>query len=185
MVDVSEKGETERRAIAGVRVRIRKETLDLALSGRLKKGPVVETARLAGIQAAKKTAELIPLCHPLRLSSVEVDIARAGDSALDVTAEVRAVDRTGVEMEALTAAAVAALTLYDMVKASDRGVVISDLRLHLKSGGRSGTFVRSEASDNRAPRDVGVPAPPDRGKKEGADVVGGEGGQGRRRCRNP
>jgi cyclic pyranopterin phosphate synthase len=117
-------------------------TRALALSGQGPKGPVLETARLAGIQAAKRTADLIPLCHPLPLDSVDVVIAPEGEAALTITATARATWRTGVEMEALTAAAVAALTLIDMLKAAEKTLVISDLRLLEKSGGRSGDWKR-------------------------------------------
>jgi cyclic pyranopterin phosphate synthase len=116
-------------------------TLDLALSGQGPKGAVVETARLAGIQGAKRTADLIPLCHPLPLDAIDVRIEPDGD-ALRVEATVAATWRTGVEMEALTAAAVAALTLVDMLKAVERGLVVTDLRIEAKSGGRSGTWTR-------------------------------------------
>jgi indole-3-glycerol phosphate synthase len=141
MVDVSDKAETDRVAVAGARVVMRPETLERIRAGDVAKGDVLAVARLAGIMAAKRTAELIPLCHPLALSSVGVDLACAPEcSAVEITATCRLRGRTGVEMEALTAAAVAALTVYDMCKAVDRGMVVTDLRLLRKSGGRSGEW---------------------------------------------
>jgi cyclic pyranopterin phosphate synthase len=139
MVDVSEKPATERTAVAEGRVVMRRETLDLVLSGDARKGDVLGAARIAGIMAAKKTAELIPLCHPLPITSAEVEIAV--DSALPgllVRATVRVAGQTGVEMEALTAVSVACLTIYDMVKAAERGMRIEGIRLLEKSGGKSG-----------------------------------------------
>jgi indole-3-glycerol phosphate synthase len=139
MVDVSDKAETDRVATAGARVVMRRETLERIRSGDVAKGDVLAVARLAGIMAAKRTAELIPLCHPLALTSVSVDLACVPErSAVEITVTCRLRGRTGVEMEALTAASVAALTVYDMCKAVDRGMVITDLRLLHKSGGRSG-----------------------------------------------
>lgn len=141
MVDVSEKQVTSRTAIAEGRIAMRAETLDLIVSGSAKKGDVLAAARLAGIMAAKRTHELIPLCHPLPLSSVTVELdPDATGSSLRVTATARVTGRTGVEMEALTAVAVACLTVYDMVKAVDRTMRISDIRLVEKAGGRSGHF---------------------------------------------
>jgi indole-3-glycerol phosphate synthase len=141
MVDVSDKAETDRVAAAGARVVMRPETLERIRSGDVAKGDVLAVARLAGIMAAKRTAELIPLCHPLALTSVNVELAcRPERSAVEITATCRLRGRTGVEMEALTAASVAALTVYDMCKAVDRGMVITDLRLLRKSGGRSGDW---------------------------------------------
>jgi cyclic pyranopterin monophosphate synthase len=141
MVDVSDKVETERVAVAGARVVMRPETLDRVRSGDVGKGDVLAVARIAGIMAAKRTAELIPLCHPLALTSVGVDLACVPErSAVEITATCKLRGRTGVEMEALTAASVAALTVYDMCKAVDRGMVIADLRLLRKSGGRSGDW---------------------------------------------
>ena len=141
MVDVSDKDETDRVAIAGARVVMRRETLERIRSGDVVKGDVLAVARLAGIMAAKRTAELIPLCHPLALTSVGVDLACVPErSAVEITATCRLRGRTGVEMEALTAAGVAALTVYDMCKAVDRGMVVTDLRLLRKSGGRSGDW---------------------------------------------
>jgi indole-3-glycerol phosphate synthase len=141
MVDVSDKDETVRVAVAGARVVMRPETLERIRAGDVAKGDVLAVARLAGIMAAKRTAELIPLCHPLALTSVEVELACVSEnSAVEVTASCRLRGRTGVEMEALTAAGVAALTIYDMCKAVDRGMVVTDLRLLRKSGGRSGDW---------------------------------------------
>jgi molybdenum cofactor biosynthesis protein MoaC len=141
MVDVSDKGETDRVAVAGARVVMRPETLARIRAGDVAKGDVLAVARLAGIMAAKRTAELIPLCHPLALTSVEVDLACVTErSAVEITATCRLHGRTGVEMEALTAAGVAALTIYDMCKAADRGMVVTDLRLLRKSGGKSGDW---------------------------------------------
>jgi cyclic pyranopterin phosphate synthase len=141
MVDVSGKSVTEREATARARVTMRAETLAIILGGTAKKGDVLGVARIAGIMAAKRTADLIPLCHPLPLSAVTVELTTdAGGSAVEIVATVRTVGRTGVEMEALTAASVAALTVYDMCKAVDRGMVVEGLRVVAKSGGASGDF---------------------------------------------
>jgi cyclic pyranopterin phosphate synthase len=139
MVDVSEKPASERVAIAEGRIRMLRETLDLVLAGDSRKGDVLGAARIAGIMAAKKTAELIPLCHPLPLTNTEVEIAvDSGLPGLLVRATVKVTGQTGVEMEALTAVSVACLTVYDMVKAVERGVRIEGIRLLEKSGGKSG-----------------------------------------------
>jgi cyclic pyranopterin monophosphate synthase len=144
MVDVSDKSETERVAIAAASVLMQKATLDLILSGGVKKGDVLSVARLAGIMGAKRTPDLIPLCHPLALTSVTVDLRCDPErNAVDITATCRVTGRTGVEMEALTAASVAALTIYDMCKAVDRSMTITDIRLTHKSGGKSGTYEAS------------------------------------------
>jgi cyclic pyranopterin monophosphate synthase len=141
MVDVSAKDETERTATARGSVFMQPETLRLVMSGGMKKGDVLSVARLAGIMGAKRTPDLIPLCHPLALASVTVDLTCDPDrSAVDVTATCKLKGRTGVEMEALTAVGVAALTVYDMCKAVDRGMTIGDIRLLRKEGGRSGTW---------------------------------------------
>jgi len=141
MVDVSAKPETDRTATANVRVVMQPATLALILSGQAKKGDVIGVARLAGIMASKRTADLIPLCHPLPISAVTVDLQAAPDrTGVDVSATVRTTGRTGVEMEALTAASVAALTVYDMCKAVDRGMRIDGLRVTHKDGGASGAF---------------------------------------------
>jgi cyclic pyranopterin phosphate synthase len=141
MVDVGAKPETARRAVARATVRMAPETAAAVSAGDAPKGDVLGTARIAGIQAAKRTGELIPLCHPLALDHVDVDARVEGDAVvLEATASVTA--RTGVEMEAMTAAAVAALTIYDMVKGIDRGVSIERVELVAKSGGRSGEWTR-------------------------------------------
>jgi cyclic pyranopterin phosphate synthase len=141
MVDVTDKAVTERMASAKGSVFMQPETLALVASGGIAKGDVLSVARLAGIMAAKRTAELIPLCHPLSLGSVAVDLTvDSARNAIDITATCKLAGRTGVEMEALTAVAVAALTVYDMCKAVDRGMRISDIRVVHKSGGKSGTF---------------------------------------------
>jgi cyclic pyranopterin monophosphate synthase len=141
MVDVSDKHVTSRSATARARVLMLPETLALILGGTANKGDVLATARIAGIMAAKKTHELIPLCHPLLITKVSVDfVADEKTSSVEVAATVRVEGKTGVEMEALTACSVAALTLYDMCKAVDRGMKITDLRLTEKSGGKSGSF---------------------------------------------
>ncbi|HEV3177965.1 MAG TPA: cyclic pyranopterin monophosphate synthase MoaC [Stellaceae bacterium] len=141
MVDVSKKPETERVATATATVIMAKETLELVLKGGAKKGDVLSVARLAGIMGAKRTPDLIPLCHPLALESVSVELTPDPERhAIDIAATCKVTGRTGVEMEALTAASVAALTIYDMLKAVDRGMLITDLKLTHKSGGRSGTY---------------------------------------------
>lgn len=141
MVDVSDKPETAREAVAEGFVRLSPETLALAVSGLGRKGDVRAVAEIAGVMAAKRTSDLIPLCHPLDISKAEVAVDVDG-GRLKVTARVRTTGRTGVEMEALTAVSVACLTLYDMLKAADRGMVIEDVQLVSKSGGRSGDWVR-------------------------------------------
>jgi cyclic pyranopterin monophosphate synthase len=145
MVDTSAKQETDRIARASAAVRMQPATLKLIRDGGAAKGDVREVARLAGIMAAKKTSELIPLCHPLPLTSVTMDFAFEGDELLRIEASVRVIARTGVEMEALTAVSVAALTVYDMCKAVDRGMTIERIRLEEKSGGKSGPFRQPDA----------------------------------------
>ncbi len=140
MVDVSAKAETERVAIARGRVVMQPETLARIQAGQFGKGDVLGVARLAGIMAAKRTADLIPLCHPLMLAKVTVDLTAAAPDAVEIEALVKVTGRTGVEMEALTAVTVAALTVYDMCKAVDRGMRIEAVRLVEKSGGKSGHF---------------------------------------------
>jgi len=140
MVDVSGKAETAREATANARVSMRPETLAMILAGTAKKGDVFAVARLAGIMAAKRTSDLIPLCHPLPITAVTVDLAADGEDGVAIEATVRTTARTGVEMEALTAASVAALTVYDMCKAVDRGMRVDGLRVVAKSGGKSGDF---------------------------------------------
>ncbi len=139
MVDVSGKDVTTRSATARARVLMLTETVSLLRDGLAKKGDVLATARIAGIMAAKKTSDLIPLCHPLMISKVSVDF-QIGDGVVDVEATVKVEGKTGVEMEALTACSVACLTVYDMLKAVDRGMKITDLRVVEKSGGKSGLF---------------------------------------------
>ncbi len=139
MVDVAGKAVTSRVAVARGAVRMAPETLALVREGRAAKGDVYGVARIAGIMAAKRTAELIPLCHPLALSRIDIAFTDDGSRVL-IEAEVGVEGRTGVEMEALTAVSVAALTIYDMLKAADRGMVIEDLRLVLKDGGKSGRY---------------------------------------------
>ncbi|MCC7087968.1 MAG: cyclic pyranopterin monophosphate synthase MoaC [Chloroflexi bacterium] len=141
MVDVSEKAETARTAIAEATVRMQPATLALIQQGGIAKGDVLATARIAGIMAAKKTHELIPLCHPLAITGVTVDLAPEGDSALIIRATVKTTGKTGVEMEALTAASVAALTVYDMCKAVEKGIRIEAVRLLEKHGGKSGDWL--------------------------------------------
>jgi cyclic pyranopterin phosphate synthase len=142
MIDVGDKEITVRRARAGGRVRMQAETLRLVMDRQTPKGDVLEVARLAGILAAKRTAELIPLCHSLPLNSVSVSFRVRDATTIQIEAEARATARTGVEMEALVAVSLAALTIYDMCKAVDRGMAIEDIRLEEKSGGRSGHYVR-------------------------------------------
>ncbi len=152
MVDVSSKAPTERAATAEARIRISEQAYRQVIDGTLPKGDVVATARIAGIMAAKKTSELIPLCHPLALTHAGVEIAPLGDGrTLQVISSAKTTGQTGVEMEALTAASVAALTIYDMVKAVDKSAVIKSIRLLTKSGGKSGVY--------SAP-DGNPPAPP-------------------------
>ena len=141
MVNVAEKAETRRVAVAGGRVTMSEDTLNTVKSGGLNKGDVLSVAQLAGIMGAKQTAHLIPLCHPLALSHVDVQLTlNELDCAIDIRAECHLDGKTGVEMEALTAVSVAALTVYDMCKAVDKAMVIRDIRLLHKSGGKSGTF---------------------------------------------
>lgn len=144
MVDVSGKAVTERRAVAACTVAMKPETLRMILDGKISKGDVFQAARLAGIMAAKRTPDLIPLCHPVALTAANVEIRAAGDASVAIRAEARARDATGVEMEALTAASVAALTVYDMCKAADRDIRVTDLRLLEKSGGKSGVYKRKQ-----------------------------------------
>ena len=145
MVDVSEKEVTSRIAVAQGHVRMRAETLELILRGKVEKGDVFSVARVAGIMAAKKTAELIPMCHPLNITSVEIQLNPEKNPArVEIEALVRVDGKTGVEMEAMTAVSVVGLTIYDMCKAVDREMSIGEIRLIKKSGGKSGTFIRNE-----------------------------------------
>lgn len=141
MVDVSDKEVTSRTATARGAVKMAPETLAMIVEGRAKKGDVLAVARLAGIMAAKKTPDIIPLCHPLALSKVSVELtANQAEACVDIEATVKVTGQTGVEMEALTAVSAAALTVYDMVKAVDKAMILSDIRLVHKDGGRSGEF---------------------------------------------
>ncbi|MBU0993700.1 MAG: cyclic pyranopterin monophosphate synthase MoaC [Proteobacteria bacterium] len=143
MVDVTEKNHTERTAIAEGFVHLSHETLEKIISQKVKKGNVLETARIAGIMGAKKTADLIPMCHPLNLTYVKIDFFPDTEkNTIRIQSEARLVGQTGVEMEALTAVSVSALTIYDMVKSYDKGVFFSDIRLLKKTGGKSGTFIK-------------------------------------------
>ena len=143
MVDVTEKAATDRRARAQAVVAMARETFELIRDQRVKKGNVLETARIAGVMAAKRTSDLIPMCHPLKLTHAQVDFFPDDDThSIRIEAMARILDQTGVEMEALTAASVAALTIYDMCKAYDRGMIISDVCLLEKSGGKSGHWKR-------------------------------------------
>ena len=141
MVDVTGKDVTTRRATASAFVRMSLRTLELVMARSLEKGDALEVARIAGIMGAKRTADLIPLCHPIGIGSVEVELTRA-DGGLQITSTVMTAERTGVEMEALTAVTVAALTVYDMVKGIERGVEIGEVMLLSKAGGRSGEWSR-------------------------------------------
>ena len=144
MVDVGAKERTERVAVATARLRMQPATVARIREGKVEKGDVLAAARLAGVMATKRTPDLIPLCHPIALTGVTVEIT-LDDGGAAVRAEVKTLDRTGVEMEALTAAATAALTIYDMVKSVDRGMVIESLQLERKAGGRTGTWNRDSA----------------------------------------
>jgi cyclic pyranopterin monophosphate synthase len=143
MVDVGAKPVTSRRAVASGEIRMKPATLALISSGSVAKGDVFAVARVAGIMAAKKTGELVPLCHPLGLDSVTVDLEPSGTDTVRITATATVTGRTGIEMEALTAVSVAALTVYDMCKAADKDMVIGEIRLEEKSGGRSGDYRRT------------------------------------------
>lgn len=146
MVDVSEKPATAREAVAQGVITMQPETFNLIRDQKVKKGNVLETARIAGVMAAKRTAELIPMCHPLAITHVKVDFSSQSETrSIRIEATVRVVAQTGVEMEALTAVSVAALTIYDMCKSYDRAMTISDVHLLRKSGGKSGTFVRESS----------------------------------------
>jgi cyclic pyranopterin phosphate synthase len=150
MVDVGGKPESHRTARASAVVRMQPTTLALIRDRAVAKGDVLEVARLAGIMAAKRTAELIPLCHPLPLTSVTIDFGFEGDSAVRIEATARVFGRTGVEMEALTAVSVAALTVYDMCKAADRSMSVERVRLEEKTGGKSGDFRRADEPSGRS-----------------------------------
>jgi cyclic pyranopterin phosphate synthase len=142
MVDISQKGDTVRVAVATGKVIMKPETMQAIKSAGLKKGDVIATARIAGIMAAKKTPDLIPLCHTILIDEVSVDFDLSSHDTVAITATARSTGKTGVEMEALVAASVAALTIYDMAKAVDKGMVITDIQLESKTGGKSGTYQR-------------------------------------------
>ena len=150
MVDVTPKEASHRRAIARGRVSMTTETASAVAQGAIKKGDVLAVARVAGIQAAKRTADLIPLCHPLLVGAVTVNF-EINDESIEVEAAVETIDRTGVEMEALTACSVAALTIYDMCKSMDRSMVIGEIALWEKTGGRSGQYRRNETAASDQP----------------------------------
>lgn len=143
MVDVTEKDVTDREAVASGHIAMQADTVRLIVEGKTAKGNVLETARIAGIMAAKRTWEIIPMCHPIAITGIDLTF-EVMETKIQAQASVRVPDRTGVEMEALTAVNVALLTIYDMCKAVDRGMVIGDVCLLRKSGGRSGTYVRSQ-----------------------------------------
>jgi len=142
MVDVSDKKITTRRAVAQSEVIMQKDTLSRIKKNQVAKGNVFETAKIAGIMAAKKTSELIPLCHPIKITNIDMEIKITSENLVKITASIGAVDQTGAEMEALTASSVAALTIYDMCKAYDKGMTITNTLLISKSGGKSGEFKR-------------------------------------------
>jgi cyclic pyranopterin phosphate synthase len=142
MVDVSPKEDTVREAVVTGGVRMKPETLDKIRQNQMKKGDVLATARIAGIMGGKKTPDLIPLCHTILVSEINIDFEFIGDDFIKITALAKSTGKTGVEMEAMTAAAVSALTIYDMCKAIDRGMSIENIGLQKKSGGKSGTYIR-------------------------------------------
>lgn len=153
MVDVTDKKPTLRVAVAQGTVTMHPDTFEKIEQQDVKKGDVLETARIAGVMAAKKTAEIIPMCHPLNITHIQIDFSPdKTDSSIIIEASIRAIDQTGVEMEALTAVAVAALTVYDMCKSYDREMTISEICLLKKSGGKSGTFVRTSKEDTPTPK---------------------------------
>ena len=147
MVDIRNKEVTERTAIAHAKITMKPEAFRLIVDKKIQKGDVFEVARVAGIMAAKQTSSLIPMCHPLNLTSIKIDYTNNSVDTIDVFSEVRVTGKTGVEMEAITAASVCAITIYDMCKSADKGMVISDIHLMKKSGGKSGVFVFGENSD--------------------------------------
>ena len=146
MVDIRNKEVTERTAIAHAKITMKPEAFRLIVDKKIQKGDVFEVARVAGIMAAKQTSSLIPMCHPLNLTSIKIDYTNNSVDTIDVFSEVRVTGKTGVEIEAITAASVCAITIYDMCKSTDKGMVISDIHLVKKSGGKSGTFVFEENS---------------------------------------
>jgi cyclic pyranopterin phosphate synthase len=142
MVNVGSKDITHREAVASGKIFMKPETLEQIRSASLKKGDAIATARIAGIMAAKNTPHLIPLCHPILIDEITIDFDLSGKDSIGITATARCSGKTGIEMEAMTAASVAALTIYDMAKSIDRGMTITDIRLETKSGGKSGTYRR-------------------------------------------
>ncbi|HLE88359.1 MAG TPA: cyclic pyranopterin monophosphate synthase MoaC [Candidatus Brocadiaceae bacterium] len=146
MVDIRNKEVTERTAIAHAKITMKPEAFRLIVDKKIQKGDVFEVARVAGIMAAKQTSSLIPMCHPLNLTSIKIDYTNNSVDTIDVFSEVRVTGKTGVEIEAITAASVCAITIYDMCKSTDKGMVISDIHLVKKSGGKSGVFVFGENS---------------------------------------
>lgn len=166
MIDVGGKEKTERVAVATARLRMLPATLERILQGKVEKGDVLAAARLAGVMAAKRTPDIVPLCHPIALSGVEVQLTPRKD-ALEVRVTVRTVDRTGVEMEALTAACASALTVYDMCKSVDRGMVMEAVQLEHKSGGRSGTWDREASAGTQAVKPSGT-----RARRKGTRTAG-------------
>lgn len=150
MVDISEKAATERVAVAHAKIIMKPETFRLIMDKKVQKGDVLEVARIAGIMASKQTSSLIPLCHLLNLTSVRIDYKNNGLDTIDVLAEAQVTGKTGVEMEAIVAASVCAITVYDMCKSADKRMVISDIHLVKKSGGKSGTFFFDKDSNSPA-----------------------------------
>ena len=144
MVDVTQKGDTVREAVARGRVTMKPGTLEQIKAAGLKKGDVLAVARVAGIMAAKKTPDLIPLCHPILIDNITIDFDLSGDDSIEITATAKSTGKTGVEMEALVAASVSALTIYDMCKSVDKDMTITEIHLESKTGGKSGTYRRKE-----------------------------------------
>ena len=144
MVDVGAKADTEREAVTSGRISMKPETLAQIKAAKLKKGDVLAVARVAGIMAAKKTSDFIPLCHPIMINDVDIEFDLSGADSIGITATVKSTGKTGVEMEALVATSVAALTIYDMAKAVDRGMTIGEIRLESKQGGKSGVYRRGK-----------------------------------------
>lgn len=144
MVDISQKGDTEREAVARGRVIMKPTTLEQIKTAGLEKGDVLAVARVAGIMAAKKTPDLIPLCHPILISNIAIEFDLSGDDSIEITTRVKSIGKTGAEMEALVAASVTALTIYDMAKSVDRGMTITEIYLESKKGGKSGVYRREE-----------------------------------------
>ena len=144
MVDVTQKGDTVREAVARGRVTMKPATLEQIKAAGLKKGDVLAVARVAGIMAAKKTPDLIPLCHPILIDNITIDFDLSGDDSIEITATAKSTGKTGVEMEALVAASVSALTIYDMCKSVDKDMTITEIHLESKTGGKSGTYRRKE-----------------------------------------